>query len=232
MNMRIALLLVGVLTLSGCFQDAHHGPDKQSNSMMKGVVVGAGTGAVTGFQLSSGTGPGAAVGAGFGAVMGGIHGFVQDIQEEAILALRSKTQRERHIAYAHSILTDHFRRRMELHPTRDIFAADLFFESDQVRLRDEACALVEELAWLNKNRYPWSRLVIAIYVKSTDPDSEYARHLAFERSKELGDYFIRAGIEPRRITTRAVIVEEPVLIDPADRSDRYAQAIELIPIDR
>lgn len=230
--MRIMSFFIFTLLLAGCYHNAYHGPDKQFSSMMKGTATGATTGAIAGFHLSSATGPGAMVGAGFGAVMGGIHGFVHDIQEEAQLALKYKTQRERQIAYAHTILTEHFRRRVELHPTRDIFPADWFFESDQVKLRDEACALVDELAWLNKNRYPWSRLVIAIYIKAQDADSTYARHLAFERSKELGNYFARAGIEPRRITTRAVIVDAPILIDPSDRADRYAQAIELIPIDR
>lgn len=228
---RLFILLLG-LAVSGCFHTPSPGPDKQFSKLLSGAITGAGTGAVAGFHLTSATGPGAFVGAGFGAVAGGMHGFVFDLQEEAQMALERQTRRERQVAYAHRLLAEHFRRRIELHPTRDIFPADYFFEADSATLRNSAKVLVDELAWLNKNRYPWSRLVIATYVKSKDADSQYAQHLALERSKELGDYFIRSGIEPRRITTRAVIVDEPLLLDPVDNRDRYAQAIELIPLDR
>ena len=190
------------------------GPDKQGTSALEGAAIGAGTGAITGAQLSAGTGPGAVVGAGVGFVAGAIQGYAADALEDQVAELQMKTRREREVAFAHEALNDHYERRMDLHPSRDIFPADLFFHGDSTRLRPSAQVLVEELAKLNKERAPWSRLVITSYVKSKDPKSDFARHLAEERSKELGVYFVRSGIEPRRIQTKAIITEAPLLIDP------------------
>ena len=92
--------------------------------------------------------------------------------------------------------------------------------------------LARELYALNKRRYPWSRLVIASYVESKNEGSSYAKFLASRRARALGDAFVRLGIEPRRITGRPIVMGGPVLLDPHDRADRYAQAIELIPADR
>ncbi len=221
-----------LLVLSGCAAEPVRGPDKQFAGTLSGAMTGAGAGAVTGFQLGAGTGPGAAVGAGLGAVAGGIQGLVQDQLEEQSIETAEGLTAARETARAHEILEDHFKRRMELHPTRDIFPAELFFGADNAELLCSAKPLVRELAKLNKERFPWSRLVIAAYVKAADDNSDFARYLAERRARVLGNAFIGAGIEPRRIKTRAVIMNEPILIDPADRSDRYNQAVELIHLDR
>ena len=208
------------------------GPDKQGGGMLSGMVTGAGAGAVTGFQLSAATGPGAAVGAGFGAVAGSIQGAVQDSIEEENIRLAREISKERTIARVHQIVQDHYKRRIQLHPSRDIFPADLFFNGDESTLRPQAIALVKEIASLNKNRMSWSRLVIAAYVKSNDEDAEFPKTLAEKRAREIGDYFVRNGIEPRRIEARAVVIPAPLVIDPLDHPARYNQAIELIPLDR
>jgi len=208
------------------------GPDRQVGGSVQGAVTGAGAGAVTGFQVGAGTGPGALVGAGLGAIAGGIQGAVQDRDDDQLLALNAKTRSERELAYAHEILNDQFKRRIELHPTREIYPADLFFHGDETKLKREAAPIVRALASLNKERLPWSRLVVASYVKAVEAESEYAKHLAEGRSRELIVYLVRAGIEPRRLVTRAVIINQPLLVDPHDRPERYNQAIELIPIDR
>jgi hypothetical protein len=122
---------------------------------------------------------------------------------------------------------------MELYPTRDIFPADVFFYGDESRIRVDAKVVVQELARLNKDRLPWSRFVIASYVKSGKTgDNSYANHLASERARLLSDLFVNAGLEPRRMIARAVIIDEPLVIDPQDDPLRYNQAIEFIPIDR
>jgi len=208
------------------------GPDKQFVGSAKGAALGAGAGAIVGAELSAATGPGVAIGAGLGALAGGIQGYLKDQEEENYLALAAATHHEREVAYAHEVLEEHYRRRIELHPTRDIYPADLFFYGDEVTLKPSARQLVRELVKLNKTRYPHSRLAIAAYVKAADEESDFAHHLAMQRSKELGDYFVREGLEPRRIETRAIIVAAPVLIDPNDSKNRYSQAIELIPVDR
>lgn len=208
------------------------GPDKQGQGVITGAATGAGAGAVTGFQAGAGAGPGALVGAGLGAAAGAMQGLVKDQLEDHMLAMAAATREERETAVAQEILADHYRRRMELHPTRDIYPAELFFCGDSVKLKPSAGSLVREIVQLNQSRYAWSRLVIATYVKSNDPQSLFAQHLAERRARELGDHFVRAGIDPRRIETRPMVLNAPVLIDPADDPERYSQAVELIPADR
>lgn len=222
-------------TSCGVLQTEHEplpGPDRQAEGTVEGAMAGAGAGAVTGFQVGAGTGPGALVGAGLGAVAGGIQGAFQDRADDRLLKLSAASQRERERAYAQEVLQDQLKRRLELHPTREIYPADIFFRGDETRLRAEAYPILKELARLNKDRLPWSRLVVAVYVKSNDLESTYAEHLAEHRSREICDALVRAGIEPRRLETRSVLVKEPVVRDPHDRPDRYAQAVELIPADR
>lgn len=231
-NLGIFIPFFSLMFFSACSSQPIHGPDKQFAGGLSGAVTGAGAGAVTGFHLGAGTGPGALAGAGIGAVAGGIQGAVEDSLEEELLKTSAGLRKEREVVVAHEILQDHYRRRLELHPTRDIYPAEYFFEADQVKVRPGAHTLISEIAKLNKERFPWSRLVIAVYVKSDDVKSEYAQHLAERRARELGNLFISSGIEARRISTRAVIVPAPVLIDPLDRPDRYNQAVELIPVDR
>jgi len=230
----IPAIILGTLAfalLSACARQ-QTGPDKQYVGTATGAVSGAGAGAITGFQLGAGTGPGALIGAGFGAVAGGVKGIVQDAAEEESIRLAHLTQSEREISAAHEILHDHYKRRMELHPTRDIYPADIFFEGDEVRIKKAAIPLIWEIARLNKTRMPWSRMVVASYARAKDDDSAYALHLAERRSRELSDYFVRAGIEPRRMEARGVIVDAPLLIDPYDDPFRYNQAIEIIMLDR
>ncbi len=208
------------------------GPDKQFVGTVEGAATGAGAGAVTGFQLGAPTGAGAAIGAGIGAVAGGIQGIMQDMQEEDMLRIAAQTRRERNQAAVHEVLAEHYKRRIELHPTRDIYPADIFFDGDSMRLRPSAVPLVREMARLNKRRLPWSRLIVAAYAKSADPESPYAENLCTRRAREIGDYLVAGGIESRRIETRAVIMTEPLLVDPVDSPLRYNQAIEIIAVDK
>lgn len=219
--------------LAACHSAPLPGPDKQGAGLLSGAAVGAGAGAMTGFQVSAGTGPGAFVGAGVGAVAGGFQGLADDMAEENMLKVAAQSRRERQRALVHETLEDHYRRRLQLHPTRDIYPADLFFMGDEVQLRDGAVALIDEIARLNKRRMPWSRLEIVAYNRSADGEkSDYARHLAQRRSRVIASQLVRAGLEPRRLEARGVIVDAPLLIDPADRADRYNQAIEIVPLDR
>ncbi len=220
-----------VASLTGC-AGPYQGPDKQFAGSVQGAATGAGAGAVTGFQVGAGTGPGALVGAGLGAVAGGIQGIVQDKNEEDLLRLSAATRTEREKAYVQEILTEHYKRRLELFPTRDIYPADLFFNGDESKLKRSAIPLVKEIAQLNKKRLAWSRLAVVAYAKAATPESEYALKLCELRSKEIGDYLILGGIEPRRIETRVVILDSPLVLDPTDKPTRYSQAIEIVPLDR
>lgn len=229
--MRLPLVGLLVVALSAC-TPATPGPDKQFAGGLEGAAVGAGAGAVTGFQLGSGTGPGAAVGAGFGAIAGGIQGAMKDSAEMQMLELAAQTREQRQVAWAHEILNDQFKRRLELHPAREIYPADLFFYGDEPKLRAGAEPLIKELARMNKRRLPWSRLVIASYARTSDLEAPHARQLAERRARELVNQLVHSGLDPRRLEARGVAVTAPILIDPDDDPLRYNQAVEIIALDK
>ena len=147
----VAVLGATVCVFAGCAGPTP-GPDKARLGVASGAVLGAGSGAVVGAQVSSITGPGVAIGAGLGAVAGGIRGFIQDQLEDDLLALSAEARGERERAWVQELLTDHYARRMELHPTRDIYPADWFFRGDERTLRPIAERLVAEIASMNKER--------------------------------------------------------------------------------
>ena len=225
------VLTTGVALCSAC-SSAFPGPDKQMAGTLQGASVGAGAGAVTGFQVGAPTGAGALVGAGFGAIAGGIHGAVQDSLEEENLKLQSQLHYERERSRAQRTLLEQFERRMELHPSREIYPADIFFSGDDFTVSDEARPLAIELARLNENRQPWSRLVIACYVNSSDEDNSYAKRLAERRAESLGNWFVKTGINPRRIEARAVLIDGPIVLDYQDDPLRFNQAVEIILLDK
>lgn len=225
-------IVLAILTVGGCSPRSLPGPDQQGGGMVVGAATGAAAGAVTGFQLTSAMGPGAVAGAGLGAVAGGIKGALRDSQQEAELQLARDIQREQDKVHVWSILRQHYDRRAGLFPSRDILPADLFFYGDERKLSRQGSALVEGLARLNKERMPWSRLLVACYVQSADPQSAYARRLAEARAREVATAMIRSGIEARRVEARAVLIDKPIAKDPLDVPDRYSQVVELIIKDR
>jgi outer membrane protein OmpA-like peptidoglycan-associated protein len=234
-NFKSILSIAGLLLVAGalgCSQKPVEGPDKTFQGEALGALEGAGAGAVTGFQVGAGAGPGAAVGAGLGAIVGAIRGISQDNIEENDIRIAHQVQDQRKIGLAQEALADHYKRRMELHPTRDIFPADLFFRGDSTKVCSSGVQILREIAKMNEFRLPYSRLIVAVYIKATDPESPYAVHLSEQRSRALVDQLVRAGVEPRRLQTRAVVVDAPLLIDPLDDPSRYNQAVEIIPADR
>ena len=228
----LSVLAAFAMATLGCSSSPVPGPDKVFQGEGVGALEGAGAGAITGAQLSAGAGPGAAVGAGFGALLGAIHGMGLDQSEEAKLRDAAALKEEQSRTVAQQILVEQYKRRMEIHPTREIYPADLFFKGDSVSMCPSGVGLVKELARMNGMRLPYSRLVVAAYSKSSTPESSYAQHLTERRSREFVNQLVRAGVEPRRLETRSVVVNAPILIDPLDNPTRYNQAIEIIPIDR
>lgn len=222
-----------IAALSACTSNRPvEGPDKMFVGEAVGALQGAGAGAVTGAQLTAGAGPGAAVGAGLGAVVGAIHGAVADANEDVAMRTEQEIKEQQGRAAAQEILAEHYKRRLALHPSRDIFPADLFFDGDDVKVCQSGLAVIKELARMSEKRLPYSSLVVAVYSKGASPESQYSQHLTEERAKEFANQLIHAGMEPRRIQTRAVVVDAPVVIDPLDNPTRYNQAIEIIAIDR
>ena len=226
------LLVISFFCSCSAFtKEPRPGPDKQAVGTWSGAAVGAGSGAVAGAQVSAATGPGAFIGAGFGAVFGMFSGLGVDLLEEDELRRAETEKRYRELAWVQEVLAEHYGRRMELHPSRDIFPADWFFESDSSELKPEAKLLVQELAYLTRRRVPWSRIVVASYITSKDPDSVYAGFVTKRRADAIAKQFIHTGIEPRRVLTRAITLSEPIFVDPDDSAGRYRQAIEFIPLD-
>jgi outer membrane protein OmpA-like peptidoglycan-associated protein len=232
-NLIISLFLV----VSGTSCGYRAGPDKQGGGTLQGVATGAVSGGITGAQIATTTGPGIWIGAGLGAVAGAAQGMAADSMEQDQRRLGREIYQEAEISKAHQILAEHYERRLRVHPTRDIYPADYFFNTDERSLNEVSKALVEELARLNKDRLAWSRLRIINYIKSNEIGSSstvnaYATQLALDRSKAIMNEFVANGVEPRRIEALAMIVDRPLVLDPEDSLGRFNQAVEIIPIDR
>ncbi len=229
-----SLLSVGLGIFGGCSLtpgEPTPGPDKGGAGFLSGAALGAGSGAIIGAQVSAATGPGAWLGAGFGALNGLFKGLGIDALEEDQLRRLEEEQKLREIAWATEVLEEHYQRRLELHPNRDIFPADLFFDQDSSKLKPHSLPLISELAQLTRRRMPWSRIVIATYSTASDPNSTYAKHINQTRAAELAREFVHSGIEARRIATKAQTLPEPILIDPFDSPARYRQAVEIVLLD-
>lgn len=234
--MRISFLipLLLILSQSGCTfftLDPVPGPDKQAVGTYGGAVVGAVSGGVIEKQITGSITEGAWMGAAFGAIYGLFSGLGVDLLEEDQIRRFQELQRARELAWVQEVLAEHYARRLELHPNRDIFPADWFFESDHSDLRPESMVLAREIALLAQKRAPWSRLIVVAYVSTPNPDSTYAQYLSKKRAEEIAVQFVQAGVEPRRVMTEALLLAQPVLVDPDDHPDRYRQAIEIIAID-
>lgn len=224
----LALFFSGCSNLSG---ELIPGPDKQAVGTIYGAAVGAGSGAVIGNNLTAATGPGALIGAGAGAVIGMLKGIGVDFLEEDDIRRKREQKILTETSWAQGVLAEHYERRLELHPNRDIFPADVFFESDSVEVRDESRLLLWHLAKLTKNRMPWSRIIVTAYATTSQPGNTYSQFLTEERAKEIATYLVRGGLQAKRVSYRAVTLQNPILIDPDDSASRYRQAIEIIPLD-
>lgn len=232
-RLALVVLSTSAVVTTGCSKQPVAGPDKAFSGSAVGALEGAGAGAVMGFQMGMATGPGAAIGAGFGAAAGMIHGVVKDQFEETQIETAAKLQEATRRTQAQEAMAAHYRRRMALHPGRDIYPADIFFSGDSAKVCPQGVGMIQEIARLNEYRLPYSRLIVAAYAKSKgDADTSYVQFMTDKRSREFVNQLIQAGVEPRRLETRSVIIDAPLVIDPKDDPTRYNQAIEIIPIDR
>ncbi len=224
-------LLVSPLLFTSCASKPVPGPDKQGAGTLSGAAMGAGSGAVIGAQLTAGTGPGAAVGAGMGAIFGALHGIATDLLEDEEILQMEEVERLKVQAWVQETLAEHYDRRLAVFPGREIFPADVFFEADNSLMSSRARVLAREIGKRAKGEMPWSRILITSYSTSSDPESTYAKRINEQRVQELALQFVKAGMEPRRISTRTVTLSSPLVLDPNDSPGRYRQAIEFLPLD-
>ena len=231
-RLTVACICIGLVACTPLEGDPKPGPDKAGSGLLAGAALGAGSGAVTGAQFAAGSGPGMWVGMGFGAVLGLFSGLGDDFIEEQQIENADQARRLREKAFVQEVLAEHYKRRLELHPNRDIFPADIFFEGDSQKLKYDAKLLTKGLAELAKRRMVWSRVRIVAYMMAKDPNSAFAKKAADKRAEEMALIFVQSGIDPRRVEAQGVVLPGPLLIDPDDSPSRYRQAIELISVDR
>ena len=228
----VAFLLNSLTACTPFWQHPVSGPDKEIQGTLLGAGLGAGAGAAAAHTLTNAAGPeGAMIGMGFGAFYGWLTGLSHDLIEENQLYRTDQKKVLQDVAWAQDLLTQHYQRRLELHPSRDIFPADWFFDGDSSELRPEAEVLVNQIAHMTRKRMPWSRIVIASYSTSSSPDSQYSTFINKRRASSIARGFITSGVEPRRVFTKSITMPNPVLLDPYDDPFRYRQAIEIIPLD-
>ncbi len=228
------LVLFLFTSLSGCSLftlEPIPGPDKQAVGTWGGIAAGAVSGAVIEKQLYGSVTRGSFIGAAFGGIYGMFSGLGVDLLEEDQIRRSIELQRARELAWVQEVLAEHYVRRLELHPNRDIFPADWFFETDHSELMPQSVILAQEVGKLAQRRSPWSRLVVTAYVSTADKNSTYAQYLSKKRAQQIALEFVRAGVEPRRVMIESFLVDAPILIDPDDDPDRYRQAIEISAID-
>ncbi len=229
-----SFVVLSTLLLTGCTpfeSEPKPGPDKAGSGLVTGSATGAVGGAITGAAIGA-AGPGAWIGMGFGAALGMFSGLGDDFIEEAQIENSEAARKLREKAFVQEALAEHYRRRMALYPSRDIFPADIFFEGDSLKLKYDAKLIARQIAELAERRTTWSRVKIVSYLYSKDEDSDFATHAAKRRSEELSLVFVQAGIEPRRIEAEGVVINAPLVMDPDDSPARYRQAVEFITVDR
>lgn len=228
------VVILLTLFMEGCSPfstEPRPGPDKQSEGTITGAATGAGSGAIIGAQAAAAAGPGAWIGAGFGAIFGLLSGLGLDLVEEDQIRREEQIKRAREIVWSQEMLAEHYSRRLELHPNRDIYPIDWFFDRDSSKLKPGATLLLEAITQMNMQRMPWSRIVVACYTTARDPHARYPQYITKKRSEIIAQEMVNLGIEPRRLYTKSYVMSEPILIDPNDSAYRYRQAVEFIPLD-
>jgi outer membrane protein OmpA-like peptidoglycan-associated protein len=171
---------------------------QQQSRTTKGAAYGTGAGAATGAAIGAilGGGEGAWKGAAVGAAVGGLGGtavgYYMDKQAkemEEVLARQDRLERD-----GESL--------------RVSLASDVMFESGSARLQPGAADKLAELARV-LDRYPRTRVDV---VGHTDDRGTEAvnQPLSERRAAAVADAMVRAGVEPRRISTRGLGESRPV----------------------
>ena len=207
------------------------GPDKAGAGLVEGAALGGASGVILSNALGSAAFPALAIGAGLGATFGMISGTGADIVEEESIAQRLEFAALKAETSAQSKLAEHYHTRIRLHPSRDIFPADQFFDSDTSKLSAEGKDLSILIGKVIGSERPWSRILVATYVTSKGEDNQFALQVTKKRAEAIGQAFLEAGVDPRRVVAKGFPLDKPILRDNSDKYGRYNQAVEFILLD-
>jgi outer membrane protein OmpA-like peptidoglycan-associated protein len=158
---------------------------KKMSNQDKGVVIGAGTGAVVGGVIgraAGNTGLGAIIGAGVGGVTGGVIGRHMDKQAEEIKNEVPGVKVER---VGEGIVVE--------------FSEAVLFGYDQSNLNAQAYRSLDKLVTV-LNKYPDTDLEIDGHTDNKGSDA-YNQTLSEKRARAVSDYLIAHNISAGRIRT-------------------------------
>ncbi len=208
-KMKILLIAISIAVfLPGCadYSKPIPGKDKQGAGLVSGAMMGAGSGIITGAQFGAATGPGAFIGMGFGALWGSLQRLGLDLLEDEDFRILMEVAKTDDEVLAQYTLLEHFEIKSELHPGRDIFPADVFFDNGDVKISRNGAAVARLITKILSQRSPSSRFEIVNYIVSSDKKSTYAKFLGKKRNNSLGFTLVQAGIEPRRLVFKTIVV--------------------------
>ncbi len=158
---------------------------KKSSKQDKGVVIGAGGGAVIGGvigKIAGNTGLGAIIGAGVGGVAGGVIGHKMDKQAEEIKKQVPDAKVER---VGEGIVVE--------------FNSAVLFGTDQSSLNSSATSSLDKLTTV-LNTYPDTNLEVDGHTDNTGTDA-YNQKLSGQRADAVASYLKGKGISGSRLTT-------------------------------
>lgn len=228
--MPLQLIAFLILVLTSC-SPRYTNLDKQSDLFVSQALGLGASGAITAIKLGNPAAIGAGVGLATAGLLSSIQSFAVARVEESLLKLESDAHFLLRSAVGQQILVSYLDIKRQYHPNRDIFPASLFFHPDSTTLTFEGQSLLTEIYNLNKDRAPWSRFGVISYVTTSDKNNEYSNDLVVRQTKEIGNYLLKLGLNPRRITLLGAFTNRPIVNVPPEIQSEYFNCIEFVPLD-
>lgn len=205
--------------------------DRQSDAFVSQAIGMGASGAITAIKLGNPAAIGVGVGVASAGLLSAIQSYAVSRVDESLLKLESDVAFLLKSAVGQQIIVSFLDVKQKYHPNRDIFPASVFFNPDSTTLSFEGQSLLTEIYNLNKNRAPWSRFGIISYVTTSDKNNEFSNDLVIRQTKEIGNYLLRLGLNPRRITLLGAFTDRPIVNAPPEIQSEYFNCIEFVPLD-
>jgi outer membrane protein OmpA-like peptidoglycan-associated protein len=198
----IAALLVAPLLLSAC---------QSMGNRERGVLIGAGTGAVAGGVIgraNGSTAKGAILGAVVGGTVGGVIGHQMDQQAKEL---------EQNIPGA---IVERVGEGIQV-----TFESGLLFDFNSDRVKPEAAANLRTLSQ-SLDKYPNSSLLIVGHTDAVGSDS-FNQDLSERRARSAGLYLAQQGVSAGRLRTVGRGETEPVVLNDTDANMAKNRRVEV-----